>query len=84
MKILDQPAQIRLGTSSFTATGWDGSFYPRGMKSNDRLAFEVRGREAILWGHRLSLDGVMQSKMVDRAVTWQELLLFSTFAVLRD
>ena len=63
-KAVDNLAEIRLGTSSFTATGWDGSFYPRGMKSNDRLAFEVRGREAILWGHRLPLNGVMQNEMV--------------------
>jgi uncharacterized protein YecE (DUF72 family) len=30
---------ILLGTSSFTATGWDGSFYPKGMRSADYLAF---------------------------------------------
>ena len=29
--------QIRLGTSSFTAEGWNGSFYPKGMKSSDYL-----------------------------------------------
>ena len=32
-------AQIRLGTSSFTADGWSGAFYPKGMKSADYLAF---------------------------------------------
>jgi uncharacterized protein YecE (DUF72 family) len=30
---------IVLGTSAFTATGWDGSFYPKGMRSADYLAF---------------------------------------------
>lgn len=30
---------IHLGTSSFTATGWEGSFYPRGLKSSDYLAY---------------------------------------------
>jgi|SRR5215831_13056474 len=30
---------ILLGTSSFTATGWEGSFYPKGMRSSDYLAF---------------------------------------------
>jgi uncharacterized protein YecE (DUF72 family) len=30
---------ILLGTSSFTATGWNGSFYPRGMKPSDYLWF---------------------------------------------
>jgi uncharacterized protein YecE (DUF72 family) len=29
--------EIRLGTSSFTADGWNGSFYPKGMKSADYL-----------------------------------------------
>src|SRR5258707_14521627 len=30
---------ILLGTSSFTATGWQGSFYPKGMKPSGYLAF---------------------------------------------
>ena len=30
---------ILLGTSSFTAAGWRGSFYPRGLKPADYLAF---------------------------------------------
>jgi uncharacterized protein YecE (DUF72 family) len=30
---------ILLGTSSFTAAGWQGSFYPGGMKPSDYLAF---------------------------------------------
>jgi uncharacterized protein YecE (DUF72 family) len=28
-----------LGTSSFTAAGWEGSFYPKGMRSSAYLAF---------------------------------------------
>jgi uncharacterized protein YecE (DUF72 family) len=32
-------AQIRLGTSSFTADGWNGSFYPKGTKSKDYLSY---------------------------------------------
>ena len=35
-------AQIRLGTSSFTADGWNGSFYPKGMKSSDYLGYYSR------------------------------------------
>jgi uncharacterized protein YecE (DUF72 family) len=31
--------EIRLGTSSFTADGWNGSFYPKGMKSADYLGY---------------------------------------------
>ena len=35
------PPSILLGTSSFTAAGWEGSFYPKGMRSADYLAFYV-------------------------------------------
>jgi uncharacterized protein YecE (DUF72 family) len=31
--------EIRLGTSSFTADGWSGAFYPKGMKSADYLGY---------------------------------------------
>jgi uncharacterized protein YecE (DUF72 family) len=30
---------ILLGTSSFTATGWEGPFYPKGMQSRDFLSY---------------------------------------------
>src|SRR5271167_3831062 len=30
---------ILLGTSAFTAAGWQGSFYPRGMQSRDYLSY---------------------------------------------
>ena len=30
---------ILLGTSSFTARGWEGSFYPQGMRSRDFLSY---------------------------------------------
>jgi uncharacterized protein YecE (DUF72 family) len=30
---------ILLGTSAFTANGWEGSFYPHGMKSRDFLSY---------------------------------------------
>lgn len=32
-------AEIRLGTSSFTADGWNGAFYPKGMKSADYIRY---------------------------------------------
>ena len=31
--------QIHLGTSAFTAAGWEGSFYPAGMKPADYLTY---------------------------------------------
>ena len=30
---------IRIGTSAFTAAGWEGAFYPAGMKPADYLTF---------------------------------------------
>jgi hypothetical protein len=32
---MNMAADIRLGTSAFTAEGWEGSFYPKGMKQAD-------------------------------------------------
>jgi len=32
-------AEIRIGTSAFTASGWEHSFYPKGMKPADYLTF---------------------------------------------
>lgn len=32
-------ASIRVGTSAFTAAGWDGAFYPAGMKPADHLSY---------------------------------------------
>ena len=31
--------EIRIGTSSFAADGWDGAFYPKGMKFSDYLGY---------------------------------------------
>jgi uncharacterized protein YecE (DUF72 family) len=31
--------EVYLGTSAFTAAGWEGSFYPKGMRSADYLVF---------------------------------------------
>jgi uncharacterized protein YecE (DUF72 family) len=33
---------ILLGTSAFTASGWEGSFYPRGMQSRDYLSYYAK------------------------------------------
>ena len=34
----DSESEIRLGTSAFTAAGWEGTFYPAGMKPAEFLA----------------------------------------------
>jgi uncharacterized protein YecE (DUF72 family) len=36
---LPQHAPIHLGTSAFTAAGWEGSFYPAGLKPADYLSY---------------------------------------------
>src|SRR6267154_5566842 len=40
-------AEIRIGTSAFTATGWAGSFYPKGMKSTEYLSFYATRFDAV-------------------------------------
>jgi uncharacterized protein YecE (DUF72 family) len=32
-------AEIRIGTSAFTAAGWESAFYPTGMKPADCLTY---------------------------------------------
>ena len=39
MRPVDSLPGIHLGTSAFTAAGWDGSFYPEGMKPADYLTY---------------------------------------------
>ena len=36
---MTRETQIRLGTSAFTAAGWEGSFYPAGMKPPEFLSY---------------------------------------------
>jgi len=38
---MDQP-MIRMGTSAFTAAGWEGTFYPEGMKPTDYLSYYAK------------------------------------------
>jgi len=40
-------APIHLGTSSFTATGWNGSFYPTGMQARDYLTFYAKHFDSV-------------------------------------
>ncbi len=36
---MDKPNKIRIGTSAFTAAGWQGSFYPSELKPSDYLSY---------------------------------------------
>ena len=38
MATSEKDSTFRIGTSSFTAKGWEGPFYPRGTKAADRLS----------------------------------------------
>lgn len=37
----DRIAGIRVGTSAFTAAGWENAFYPTGMKPADYLTYSA-------------------------------------------
>lgn len=39
LESMPMPATIHLGTSAFTAAGWEGTFYPAGMKSSEYLSY---------------------------------------------
>jgi uncharacterized protein YecE (DUF72 family) len=32
-------AELRIGTSAFTAEGWDGTFYPKGIAAREQLSY---------------------------------------------
>jgi uncharacterized protein YecE (DUF72 family) len=36
---VSEPITLRIGTSAFTAAGWEGAFYPNGMKPSDYLTY---------------------------------------------
>ena len=38
---------IRIGTSAFTAAGWPGTFYPKGLKAADYLSFYAQNFDAV-------------------------------------
>lgn len=39
--------RIRLGTSSFTAAGWDQAFYPAGLRQSERLTYYARKYDTV-------------------------------------
>ena len=52
---------ILLGTSSFTAAGWNGSFYPRRLKPSDYLAYYAERFHTAKW---TDADHLRHSKFV--------------------
>src|ERR1051325_8781160 len=81
---------ILLGTSSFTAAGWEGSFYPKGMRSTDYLAFYAEhfhtvevdstfygcpsARTVANWNARTP-EGFLFSVKVPQTITHEKVLL---------
>lgn len=86
----DEKAEIRLGTSAFSANGWQGAFYPKGMKSADCLNFystrfdtvEVDSTfyrsptiEAVNNWHFKTPPGFVFSLKIPRTITHENILL---------
>ncbi len=46
-EVVTKKPDIRIGTSAFTAAGWEGSFYPPGMKPADYLSFYATKFETV-------------------------------------
>ena len=81
---------ILLGTSSFTASGWEGTFYPKGMRSADYLAFYAEhfhtvevdstfygcpsARTVNNWGARTP-EGFIFSVKVPQVITHEKVLV---------
>jgi len=84
------PPPLLLGTSSFTASGWNGSFYPRGTKPSDYLRFYAErfhsvevdstfyacptSRTVENWNARTP-DGFVFSVKVPQSITHEKVLL---------
>jgi uncharacterized protein YecE (DUF72 family) len=81
---------IHLGTSAFTAAGWEGSFYPAGMKSADYLTYYATKFSTVEvdstfyrtpsaatvngWG-RKTPDGFIFSVKFPQAITHEKMLV---------
>jgi uncharacterized protein YecE (DUF72 family) len=40
-------AEIRIGTSAFTARGWEGTFYPKGIQAREQLTYYATQFDAV-------------------------------------
>ena len=40
-------AEIRVGTSAFTAAGWEGTFYPKGLPAREQLSYYATQFDAV-------------------------------------
>lgn len=83
-------SSIHFGTSAFTATGWEGSFYPQGMKPADYLTYYATKFDTVEvdstfyrapnaatvngWA-RKTPDGFIFSVKVPQAITHEKMLV---------
>ena len=83
-------APIYLGTCAFTASGWSGAFYPKGMRSTDYLSFYSERFDTVeidstFYGcptpktvsnwHNRTPDGFVFSVKVPQSVTHDKILV---------
>jgi hypothetical protein len=68
--------EIRLGTSAFSANGWLGAFYPRGMKTADYLKFYSTRFDTVEGEFQLlPLPGNRSRQMGNENSAWFHLLV---------
>jgi hypothetical protein len=65
---------ILLGTSSFIASGWNGSFCPRGLKPSDCLGFYAERF------HTVEVDSTFYACSTARTVDFISYVLARTFS----
>lgn len=87
---VDRPSRIRLGTSAFTAAGWERSFYPARLKPADYLSFYAEHFDTVeidstfygtpspetvkAWA-RKTPDGFLFSAKVPQLITHEKVLV---------
>jgi len=86
---MPQPAPIRVGTSAFTAAGWEGSFYPEGMKPAEFLThyatrfdtvevdstfYRIPSEKVVRGWHQKTPEGFLFSVKVPQEITHEKVL----------
>ena len=86
---MPKPAPIRVGTSAFTAAGWEGSFYPAGMKPAEFLThyatrfdtvevdstfYRIPSEKVVRGWHQKTPDGFLFSVKVPQEITHEKVL----------
>ena len=90
MSAAKEATYIHLGTSAFTAGGWEGSFYPRGMKPADYLTYyatkfdtvevdstfyRIPSAQTVMGWNRKTPGGFIFSVKVPQVITHEKMLV---------